>query len=120
MCGSASDVAHFIKCGELKQGTNDMPIIPNFEHPCDFYGENGNLSLEDWLANFYVEADEVFIETPPPTESNPGVMVGKALYLPTKLGELTITRAMLVDLFTEEEVVKQELDASIAYLENLT
>ena len=94
--------------------------IANFEYPMDLYGENGNLSLEDWLANFYVETEQEAIETPPPSESNPMVTVAVAVFQSTELGGLTITREMLVALFTEEAVVKVELDASLAYLGSLS
>ena len=87
----------------------------NFEYPISLYGDR--VYLEDWLANFYVEESTVSIETLPQEVSNIHQTTALAVYLPTKLGELLITREMLVAMFSEKDVLQEELNASIAFLD---
>lgn len=92
--------------------------IANFEHPIQLY--HVHISLEDWLAKFFVEVGKELIELPPPSKAYWTTTVTKATYLSTSIEGLVITRENLVAIFSEEEVAEQELEASFAYLESLS
>ena len=92
-----------------------MPIA-NFEYPINLYNEN--MSIEDWLANFSVEVSTVHIEILPPETTNPTTVIANVTFLPTLIGEQSITRDMLVAMFSQAEVQREELEAGIFYLEN--
>ena len=92
--------------------------VVDFEHPIQLYHET--MTLEDWLANFSIEVGSENIELPPPDgKAYRTVVVAKATYLPTTIEGMTITRENLVSIFSEAEVVEQELEASYAYLDSL-
>jgi hypothetical protein len=89
----------------------------DFKYPICLY--QVHLSLEDWLANFAIDVEKIAVEPPPPATHFETTIVAVAIFQPTTIEGLVFTRENLVALFTEKEVVEQELEASYAYLESL-